>query len=90
VLQLFWQALVGAATAVLKNQYRNQFGTLVPFSGEASGANQTDLLATIGNVLRNAFVRAYLPRLEDGRDTVEGMHFEPPETSSPVSPSESE
>jgi hypothetical protein len=36
-------------------------------------------LATIGNVLRNAFVRAYLPRLENGEESVEGLHFEPPE-----------
>src|SRR5205823_4071570 len=57
VLQFFWQALVGAATTLLKNQPRDQFGTLIPFTGDAEGATTTDILATIGNILRNAFVR---------------------------------
>ena len=66
VLQFFWQALVGAVTQVFKNQRRDQFGTLIPFSADLSAATTTDVLATIANVLRNAFVRAYLPRLEPG------------------------
>src|ERR1041385_7761803 len=51
VLQFFWQALVGVTTTLLKNQPRDQFGTLIPFSGNASGATTTDILSTIGNVL---------------------------------------
>jgi hypothetical protein len=78
-LQFLWQALVGAATTVLRNQPRDQFGTLIPFTGDASGATQTDILATIGNVLRNAFVRAYLPRLEGNQEPVEGIQFGAPE-----------
>jgi len=77
VLQFFWQALVGAVTTVFKNHPRDQFGTLVPFSANASGATTTDILATIGNVLRNAFIRAYLPRLENGQQQVDGLRFEP-------------
>ena len=77
VLQFFWQALVGVVTSVFKNHPRDQFGTLVPFSADASGATTTDILATIGNVLRNAFVRAYLPRLESGQQQVDGLRFEP-------------
>jgi hypothetical protein len=85
VPQFFWQALVGAATAIFKNQPRDQFGTLIPFSTNASGANSTDVLATIGNVMRNAFVRAYLPRLESGAQEVDGLQFEAPDVSDPVS-----
>jgi hypothetical protein len=85
VLQFFWQALVGAVTTVFKNHPRNQFGTLIPFSGEVSGTTSTDILATLGNVLRNAFVRAYLPRLESGQQEVDGLKFEPPDISSPGS-----
>ena len=85
VLQFFWQALVGAATAVFKNQPRDQFGTLIPFSSAASGAKSTDILATISNILRNAFVRAYLPRLESGAQDVDGLQFEAPDISEPVS-----
>jgi hypothetical protein len=85
VLRVFWQALVGAATSIFKNHPRDQFGTLIPFTGDLSQKTSTDILATIGNVLRNAFVRAYLPRLEDGGELVEGLQFAPPELSDPIS-----
>ena len=78
VLQFFWQALVGGATSALKNFPRHQFGTLIPFTGDASGTTTTDILATLGNLFRNAFVRAYLPRLEAGQATVENFQFEAP------------
>src|SRR6185295_3075424 len=89
VLQFFWQALVGAATSLFKNHQRDQFGTLIPFSGDLSGATTADLLATVGNVLRNAFIRAYLPRLESGQESIQGLKFEPPEISDPISVSDS-
>ena len=85
LLQFFWQALVGAATTIFKNQPRDQVGTLIPFSGDLSRSTSTDILATIGNLLRNAFVRAYLPRLEGGQESVEGLTFEPPEFEDPIS-----
>jgi len=85
VLEFFWQALVGVVTAVLTNHSRDQFGTLIPFSGDLSGVTTTDILATIGNILRNAFVRAYLPRLESGQEAVKGLMFEPPEFTDAVS-----
>ena len=88
MLQFFWQALVGGVTRLLTNQPRNQFGTLIPFHGAASGATGTDIFATIGNILRNAFVRAYLPRLEAGQETFEGMTFEAPKISDPITPAE--
>lgn len=75
-LQFFWQALLGVATGVLTNQQRDQFGTLIPFTGDLSAPN-ADILTMVGNILRNAFVRAYLPRLENGTNEVEGMQFEP-------------
>jgi Domain of Unknown Function (DUF748) len=78
VLQFFWQALMGGLTTVLKNFPRDQFGTLIPFTADASGSTTTDILATIGNILRNAFVRAYLPRLETTEAEDQGMYFEAP------------
>jgi hypothetical protein len=90
VLQFFWQALVGFATTVFKNQPRDQFGTLVPFNADATGTTSTDILATIGNLLRNAFVRAYLPRLEKGPQSIDGMNFQPPEITDPSSPTQTE
>ncbi len=35
VLLFFWQALVGTVTTVLKNQPRDQFGTVIPFAGDS-------------------------------------------------------
>jgi hypothetical protein len=90
VLEFFWEAIVGAATTLLKNQPRDQFGTLIPFSGDISTSTTTDILATIGNVLRNAFVRAYLPRLESGPQDLGGLQFEPPELTDPVSPTQTQ
>jgi|KBSMisStaDraftv2_1062788.scaffolds.fasta_scaffold107318_2 hypothetical protein len=78
VLQFFWQALMGGLTTVLKNFHRDQFGTLIPFTADASGSTSTDILATIGNILRNAFVRAYLPRLETTEAEDQGLNFEAP------------
>jgi hypothetical protein len=90
VLELFWQALVGGLANLLKNQSRDQFGTLIPFSGDLSQATNADILATIGNILRNAFVRAYLPRLEGGGEMVDGMRFGAPELSDPISAGDAE
>jgi hypothetical protein len=79
VLQFFWQALVGTTASVLKNQARGQFGTLVPFRCDDSGTTTLDILQTIRNVFRNAFVRAYLPRLEGEGNVVEDLQFETPD-----------
>jgi hypothetical protein len=89
VLQFFWQALVGAVTRVLTNQARDQFGTLIPFTADFSNRTSTDLLATIANILRNAFVRAYLPRLENIETSDDLMSFAPPDISEPITPNES-
>jgi hypothetical protein len=85
LLELFWEALVGAGTSLFKNYPRDQFGTLVPFQGDLSTATTADILATVGNVLRNAFIRAYLPRLERPQESVGGLRFDPPEFSDPIS-----
>jgi hypothetical protein len=90
VLQFFWQALVHGVTALFKNQSRDQFGTLIRFNGDLEGQKTIDILQTIGNVLRNAFVRAYLPKLESGSDTVGGLTFEPADLSDPISAGETQ
>ena len=85
VLQFFWQALVGATTTLFKNHLRDQFGTLIPFTGDLSGTTTTEILTAVGNVLRNAFLRAYLPRLESGREDLDGLKFAPPEITDSAS-----
>src|SRR6185437_5180138 len=90
-LQFFWQALIGAVTTVFKNQPRNQFGTLIPFYADTSTSTTPDILATIGNVLRNAFVRAYLPRLQNQyTNTPDNLQFGPPDFTENLSTSSGE
>jgi len=62
-LEFFWEALVGTVGELLTNQPRDQFGTRVTIEGDIEDP-KTSVLEIIGNVLRNAFVRAYLPRIE--------------------------
>ena len=75
-LQVFWEALIGAAAGVLKNQPRDQVATVVELHGDVSKPDM-NILQIIGNVLRNAFIRAYMPRLQGVAEDVEGLHFGP-------------
>ncbi len=76
VVEFFWEALVGAATGILTNPPRNQFGTSIPVSGSLENP-RPDILVTVGNVLRNAFIRAYLPRLQQSSRLghISGLEF---------------
>lgn len=90
ILQFFWQAVVGFTTNILKNRSRDQFGTLIPFTADVSTSTKTDLLATIGNILRNAFVRAYLPRVEnDVANSTDELQFGAPDFTENLSTSDS-
>ncbi len=90
IIQFFWQALVGFTTNILKNRPRDQFGTLIPFTADVSTSARTDLLATIGNILRNAFVRAYLPRVEnDVAQSTDELQFGAPDFTENLSTSDS-
>lgn len=62
-LRLFWEALVGLVGEVFENQPRDQLGTRITLEGHYDNP-RTSLLEIIGNILYNAFVRAYLPRFE--------------------------
>jgi hypothetical protein len=84
VPRFFWQAIMGTATAVLRNTPRQQFGTLIPFRGDASGETTPDILPALGNVLRNAFIRAYLPKLQSAESGTEGIQFETPQLEIPT------
>jgi hypothetical protein len=60
-LQIFWQAIVGTLTTILKNHPHDQLATKVPITG---AFNNTDvhLWPTIETLLRNAFIRALVPQ----------------------------
>jgi hypothetical protein len=82
-LEFFWEAVVGATTELFKNQPHNQLATVIPLSGSLNGP-QTDILATIGNVLRNAFIHAYLPRFEGAAPDADNLHFGPASPTNPI------
>lgn len=74
ILGVFWQAIVGTATTVLKNQPRDQLATKIPISGDFE---QTDVATwrSIATLLRNAFIRALVPKLDE-KVTVESVEEE--------------
>jgi hypothetical protein len=82
-LHTFWQAAVGGVAALITNYNRDQLGTLIPFTGSLDGP-KVNFLATLLNVLRNAFIRAYLPRLED-QSQQQQLQFGPASLVDPVS-----
>ena len=90
VIEFFWQALIGGITTIFKNHPRDQFGTLIPFTADISGSTTPDLFRTVINLLRNAFIRAYLPRLEKSVPESDGIIFQPGEISDPNSPLQTE
>jgi hypothetical protein len=63
-LKNLWTATLQLAAEIFENQPRQQVAAQVPFSGTIQGS-QTDLLATIASVLRNAFVGAFARSIED-------------------------
>jgi hypothetical protein len=62
-LRAFWEAIVGTVGEVLENRSVDQFATQVPLEGNIESPD-TDILAIVGGVLRNAFVEAFMPTVE--------------------------
>jgi len=59
-----WEAIVGGLTRIVRNYPEDRFGTKVPFSGTFEHP-QPDIIATIFNAFRNAFVKAFKGELEN-------------------------
>lgn len=70
LLQKFWQAIVAGVGAAFKNQPEDQLATRIPIEGNFEKTD-IDLLATIGGILRNAFVSALLPKVDREIDVEE-------------------
>lgn len=62
-LRLAWEGIVGLTVKVLQNQKEDQFGTQVPFSGNLQNPD-INILRTIANLLRNAFIQALEPAVD--------------------------
>src|SRR5439155_15264616 len=83
-LELFWEAVVGVTTQLLKNPPRNQLATVIPLRG-AVETPRTSILVVVGNVLRNAFIRAYLPKLQGVSKDVNTIELGAGSITDPVS-----
>lgn len=59
-----WEALVGGAQTLLKNQRQNQFATRVDLKGSVDQSEVSNWQAFLG-ILRNAFVKAFTPRFDN-------------------------
>lgn len=63
-LQLAWEAAAQGITSLFKNHEKDQFATKVPINGRIDD-NKVGTFKAVVNVLRNAFVKAYTPNLEN-------------------------
>lgn len=59
-----WEGIVGAAGVILKNHKEDQIATKVPIEGDLSGSS-TDILETVFELLRNAFIQALMPAIDN-------------------------
>ena len=63
-LQTLWEGFVALGAELLENQPRNRLAVRIPLRGEV-GATQTDLVAIVASLLRNAFVAALRPAIDE-------------------------
>jgi len=58
-----WEAIVGATEELFQDQPNDRLATRIPVSGTVDDP-RIGLWETLGNVLRNAFLEAFVPQLE--------------------------
>jgi hypothetical protein len=63
-VQTFWEGFVALGAELLENQPHNRLAVRVPLRGEL-GETRTNLLSIVGSLLRNAFVVALRPAIDD-------------------------
>lgn len=63
-LQVAWKALVGTAMQLLKNQPKDRLASVIPFKGTWQESD-VNAFAAVGNLLRNAFIKALVPGFEN-------------------------
>jgi uncharacterized protein YhdP len=64
LLEIFWEGIVGGVGEILENQPKDQFATKIPIKGRVDDP-KTDVLTVLAGVLKNAFVRALIPRYDN-------------------------
>ena len=63
ILKIFWDAIVGTVSTVLRNQPKDQLATKIPISGSFQGQSVGIWTAAV-TLLRNAFIRGLVPALD--------------------------
>lgn len=63
-ISFVWQAIIGGITQTVRNYPKDRFGTKVPFSGTFDNP-RPDVIETVFNAFRNAFIKAFSGTLED-------------------------
>lgn len=63
-LQTLWEGFVALSAELLENQPHGRLALRVPVRGQL-GATRTDLVSVVGSLLRNAFVAALRPAIDD-------------------------
>jgi hypothetical protein len=63
-ISFVWQAIIGGITQIVRNYPKDRFGTKVPFSGSFDNP-RPDIIQTVFNAFRNAFVKAFSGTLEN-------------------------
>jgi hypothetical protein len=63
-IDFIWQGIVGGLTRIIRNHPKDRFGTRVPLSGSFEDP-APEVMTTIVNVFKNAFVKAFEGKLEN-------------------------
>jgi hypothetical protein len=63
-LQLAWESMVAGVGKIFENRPEEQVATQIPFSGRFSDP-EPEIWSTVGYLLRNAFIRALNPELNN-------------------------
>ncbi len=67
LLQAAWEKIAEGAAHLLENQERDQTAARIPYEGRIEDPH-AGVIATIGTLLANAFIRALVPDLDDSVD----------------------
>jgi hypothetical protein len=99
-LQRIWEHIVAGAAWLVKDKARDQVATRIPFEGRFGDA-QLGLFATVTNLFRHGFIRAFNPTVEgsvhadnvlptgksaDGNEVAKNKADENPGEESPMNP----
>jgi len=63
-IDFIWQGIVGGLTRIVRNHPKDRFGTRVPLTGNFDDPTP-DVMTTIVDVFKNAFVKAFEGKLEN-------------------------